>query len=138
MNSTALKTPGICVSETGPTGLGIASHERLATPRRDERKSGRCKVPPARQACAVKVEGNVLTASLENDSKDGFAVLIDRLDLLKVGKKVELRTEMGWFVVRIVYINQVARPKDAAPECDSWFRLGVKIKQRLQQQRPLP
>ena len=92
-------------------------------------------VPQARQSCELKVGANVLSASLVNESKAGFAVLIDRLDGLKVGKKVELHTNMGWFMVRIVYISKVAPPRDAAPECDSWFRLGMKIKQRLQQQR---
>jgi len=73
-----------------------------------------------------------LSASLINESIDGFAVLIDRLDGLKVGKKVELHTNMGWFKVQIVYINKAARPNDAAPECDTWFRLGMQIKQRSQ------
>ena len=94
-------------------------------------------MPQARQSCELKVGTKVLSASLVNESKGGFAVLIDRLDGLKIGKKVELHTNTGWFTVRIVYINKVAPPENAAPECDSWFRLGMKIKQRLQQQRLL-
>ena len=52
--------------------------------------------------------------------------MIDRLDGLRIGKKVKLHTDMGWLTVRTVYINKVARPENAAPECDSWFRLGLK------------
>ena len=44
-----------------------------------------------------------------------ISVLIDRLDGLKVGKKVELHTNIGSFMVRIVYINKVVPPRNAAP-----------------------
>jgi hypothetical protein len=64
-----------------------------------------------------------------------FSVLTACLDGLKPGKKVELHAYMGWFMVRIVYITKVTPPKNADGKCDAWFRLGVKIKQRLQQQR---
>ena len=92
-------------------------------------------MPQVRQSCELKVGANVLSASVVNESKTGFSVLIDRLDGLKAGKKVKLHTNMGWFTVQIVYINKVTPPRNAASECDSWFRLGMKIKQRLQQQR---
>ena len=78
-----------------------------------------------------------MSALLVNESQGGFAVLVDRPDGLKIGKKVELRTNMGWFMVRVVYINKAARPINAAPGCDSWFQAGVRIKQRLQPGRLL-
>ena len=67
-----------------------------------------------------------MSASLVNESKDGFAVLIDRLDGLKIGKKAELHTDMGRFTVRIVYIDKVGQPIDAAFKSDCWFRVGMK------------
>jgi hypothetical protein len=48
------------------------------------------------------------------------------VDDLKIGKKVEIQTAMGHFTIRIMHIEKVAPPKNAAPGCDSWFRLGVK------------
>jgi len=136
MNPISQKMSKLLVSEEDPTDEKVVTGtESFSKPGRDERRSCRCMVPQARQSCELKVGANVLSASLVNESAGGFAVLTDRLDGLKVGKKVELHTNMGWFTVRIVYINKVARPENAAPECDCWFRLGMKIKQRLQQQR---
>ena len=83
-------------------------------------------MPKVRQSCELKVGIRVLSALLVNESHGGFTVLIDRLDSLTVGKKVELHTDMEGFMVRIIYINKVARPKDAAAKCDSWFQLGMK------------
>jgi hypothetical protein len=136
MDPIAKKMPDVYVLEEDSTDEPIVTATKsIAKQRRDDRKSSRCTVPPARQPCELKVGANISSASLVNESKDGFAVLIDRLDGLKVGKKVELRTDVGWFMVRIAYINQVAPPRNAAPKCDSWFRVGMKIKQRLQQPR---
>lgn len=101
----------------------------------DQRKSCRFKVPQARRACELKVEADFLSASLANESKDGFAILIDCADNLKVRKLVELHTLRGCFLVWVVYIRKVARPKDAPPERDSWFKVGLEIKQRLPQRR---
>ena len=126
------KVPESFVFDEGPTDEAIPGTKSAAKPSRDERRSCRRTVPQDRQSCELKVGNKVMSASLENMSDGGFSALIDCLDGLKIGKKIELRTKMGWFKVRIVYINQAARPKDAASECDSWFRLGMKIKQRLQ------
>ncbi len=135
MRSIAQNMPNLLVPEEDLPDEAITGTKLLAKPGRDERKSCRGTVPQARQACELKVGTNLLSASLVNESKDGFSVLLDRLDGLKVGKKVELHTNIGWFVVRIVYISKVTPPKNAAPGCDSWFRLGMKIRQRLQGRR---
>jgi hypothetical protein len=132
MNPIVQKMPKSFVFDEGLTDKAISGTTSLSKPGIDDRKSSRCNVPPARRSCEVKVGSNVLSASLLNESKDGFSVLIDRLDGLKAGKKVELHTNMGWFTVQVVHITKVTPPRNAAPECDSWFRLGMKIKQRLQ------
>jgi hypothetical protein len=132
MNPIVQKMPEPFVFDEGPTEEAITGTKWLTKPGINDRKSCRRKVPQARQSCELKIGANVLSASLVDESNDGFSVLIDRLDGLKVGKKVELHVDAGSFVVRIVYINKVAPPRKAAPECDSWFQLGVKVKQRLQ------
>ena len=115
-------------SSDEPIATGTKS---IAKQRRDDRKSSRCTVPPARQSCELKVGADVFSALLANESKHGFAVLIDRLDGLKIGKKVELYTDIGRFEVRIVYINKVAQPENAALNSDSWFRVGMKKARRF-------
>jgi hypothetical protein len=109
----------------------VSSTKSIAKQGRDERKSCRSTVPPARQSCELRVGANISSALLANESKHGFAVLIDRLDGLKVGEKVELHTDMGWFKVRIVYINKVTQPENAALNSDSWFRVGMKKARRF-------
>ncbi len=134
MNPIAEKMPGLYALEEDstdePAGTGT---EPIAKPLRDERRSCRCTVPQARQPCELEVGTNVLSASLLNESKDGFAILVDRVGWLKAGKKVVLRTDAGAFMVRIVYIKEVAPPRNAANKCDSWFRVGMKIRKRLRQ-----
>jgi hypothetical protein len=105
-------------AESGP--------QTIAKPGREERKSVRVLVPQARRACQLKVGSSVLPALMVDRSASGFAVLIDCLDGLKAGKKVELNTDAGHFKVRIVYINKAARPKDAPTASDSYFRVGLK------------
>jgi len=126
MSAIVQKMPKSLVSQEKPTDEAATGAKSPVKPRRDERKSYRCTVPEARRSCELKVKANVLPVSLVNESKRGFAVLIDRLDGLKIGDKAQLHTDMGWFAVRIVYINKVARPEYAASKCDSWFRLGMK------------
>jgi hypothetical protein len=104
----------------------------LAKRGQEERRSGRCRVPKERQPCELKVGDNVLSGLLANESKRGFAVLIDRLDGLKVGEKVELRTEWGRFKVRVVFVNSVVPPDDVASDSASWFQVGMKVMQRLE------
>jgi hypothetical protein len=108
------------IEEAAPTVKSISK------PGLDDRKSPRCPVPPARQSCELKVGGKVLSALLVNESEGGFAVLIDRADGLKVGKKVELRMGTRSSTVKIVYIRKVARPQNVAGEGDCWFHLGMK------------
>ena len=132
MNSILQKVRKLLVSKHKPTDNAATGTEPFAKRGRDERRSGRCTVPQARQSCELKVGTNVLSGLLANESKHGFAVLIDRLDGIKIGEKVELHTEWGWFKVRVVFINSVASPEDAAPKCASWFQVGMKVRQRLQ------
>ena len=109
-----------------PTDEAITGTKTLSKPDQDKRRSSRRTIPIARQSCELKVGVRILSALLVNESHGGFAVLIDRLDSLTVGKKVELHKDIEGFMVRIIYINKVARPKDAATKCDSWFQLGLK------------
>jgi hypothetical protein len=103
----------------------ITGSKSIAKSSIDDRKSHRYTVPQEHRSCELKVGGNVLSAALVNESKTGFAVLIDRLDGLEVGEKVELNTDMGRFTVQIVYVSEVA-PPEYATQCKSLFRLGVK------------
>jgi hypothetical protein len=53
--------------------------------------------------------------------------LIDSRNGLRVGQKVHLHTHLGWFTIRLVYIAEVARPKDVElgnSDGASCFRLG--------------
>ena len=126
MNPIAQKMPKSLVFEEKPTHETMADTKPSAMPRRDERKSCRCTVPEARRSCELKVGADVLPASLANESKTGFAVLIDRLGGLKRGDKVKLHTDKGWFTVRIVYIKEVTQPEYIDLKSDSWFRVGMK------------
>jgi len=127
------------VSDEGPTAVEdtMATRPQPPTdkaltstkPNRDSRKSSRRTVPKSRQPCKLKVGVKVLSALLVNESHGGFggfAVLIDRLNGLKVGEKVEIHTDLSGFMVRIIHIQKVARPKTVAAKCNSWFLLGVK------------
>jgi hypothetical protein len=99
----------------------------VLTPSRNERKSRRHPVPEERQHCQLKVGTDVLSAVLVNKSERGFAVLIDSRNDLRVGQKVHLHTHQGWFTIRVVYITEIARPKDADSgdsDGSSCFRLG--------------
>ena len=62
---------------------------------RDDRKSTRNQVSKARQSCELKVGTGVVPALLVDESRGGFAILIDRLEGLKRGKKAKLHTDMG-------------------------------------------
>jgi hypothetical protein len=132
MNSILEKIRKLLGSKDKPIANAATGTEPPAKRGQEERRSCRCTVPKERQSCELKVGDSVLAALLANESKRGFSVLIDRLDGLKVGEKAELHTLWGWFKVRVVFINSVAPPEDAASECDSWFQVGMKVRQRLQ------
>jgi hypothetical protein len=74
------------------------------------------------------VGADPLPALLIDESRGGFAVLIDRLEGIKPGKKAKLHTDMGWFQVRIVYVKEAARPAHSNTKSDCWFRLGLRKK----------
>jgi hypothetical protein len=101
--------------------------EPVAKPSREDRKSPRSAVPQARRSCELRVGSSVMAALLMDRSAGGFAVVVDRIEGLKAGKKVELVTDLGRFKVKVVYINKIARPKDASTQSDVWYRLGLKI-----------
>jgi hypothetical protein len=132
MNPILQKVRKLLGSKGKPTDNAANGTEPPAKRSREERRSGRCRIPKEQQTCELKVGTSVLPALLVNESKRGFAALIDRLEGLKVGDKVELHTKWAWFKVRVVFINRVAPPEDAAPGCASWFQVGMKVRQRLQ------
>jgi hypothetical protein len=109
-------------------GQAAAVEKLPCAPGRDERKSVRSQVPEARRSCELKIGADVLPALLVDESRGGFAVLIDHLDGLKSGKKAKLHTDMGWFQVRIVYIRKTARPSFSNSKSDTWLRLGLRKK----------
>lgn len=104
----------------------MAGIKALSQPGIEERRSLREKVPPERQPCEIEARGKVLSALLVNESEGGFALLVEEGEGLKVGKKVELRTNTLSFTVRVVYLRKIARPENACSKSDSWFRVGVK------------
>ena len=93
---------------------------------RDDRKSCRNPVPEARQPCELNVGDSIMPALLIDESRDGFAVMIDRLEGVKSGKRAKLRTDAGWVKVRIIYITKVAPPACSNPKSDCCFRLGLR------------
>jgi hypothetical protein len=131
MNSILQKVRKLLGSKGKSTDNAATGTEPPTKRSQEERRSGRCRIPKEQQSCELKAGTSVLPALLANESKRGFAVLIDRLDGLKVGDKVELHTKWAWFKVQVVFINEAAPPEDAAPECASWFQVGMKVRQRL-------
>lgn len=97
-----------------------------AKPGVNDRALPRHPVPPTRQSCQLRIEASVVPALLENESDSGFAVMVDRLYGLEVGKRIELRTDEGWLPLQIVYVQEVAKPLDADARRDFRFRLGLK------------
>ena len=93
---------------------------------RDDRKSCRNPVPEARQPCELNIGDNLIPALLMDESRGGFAVMIDRLEGVKSGKRAKLRTDAGWVNVRIIYIKKAAPPAYSDPQSDCWFRLGLR------------
>jgi hypothetical protein len=114
-------------ADIAPENEAPAGPEPVAKPSREDRRSPRSSVPLARRSCELRIGSEVLPALLMDRSAGGFAVVIDRIDGLKAGKKVELLTDLGRFKVKVVYINKVARPKDVPIQSDVWFRLGLKL-----------
>ena len=111
LNSQTEDAPGGLLSaDDGPIQEAKVVSKKLRKPCRDDRKSPRNRVPDARQSCELRVGNDVLPALLVNESRGGFAVLIDRLEGLECGKKVKLHTDMGWFKVRIMHTEKVAPP----------------------------
>ena len=92
----------------------------------NDRKSSRNPVPDVRQLCDLKVGAKLLPAILVDESKGGFAITIDCLDGLKAGKRGKLRTDAGWFNVRIVYVTKVSPPTHCDSKSDCWLRVGLR------------
>jgi hypothetical protein len=93
---------------------------------RDDRKSVRGKVPQDCRECKLKVGDDFYSASLVNESEDGFALLVDCPDVLKVGNKVEIHTYQGRFNVRVVYLKPTASLGNNIKNNNTSFRLGIK------------
>jgi hypothetical protein len=110
----------------GLTGAVPVVQSKSGVSRREDRKWYRNPVPKERQSCELKVGADLLPALLVDESKGGFAVLIDCREELKCGKKASLHTDMGWFQVRIVYSKKTARPTHVSSKSDCWLRLGLR------------
>ena len=108
------------------TGEAAAVQKPAYAPGRDERKSVRNQVPQTRQSCELKIGTDVAPALLVDESRGGFAILIDCREGLKCGKKARLHTDTGWFLVRIVYVKKAAPPSGSDSKCDTWSRLGLR------------
>ena len=126
MNPLTRKKPGTLLSERAPAAKAVTAAKPSVESSRRKRKSERRIVPLDRQSCKLKVGGKVLSASLVNESRGGFAIWTDSVDSLKIGEKVRLHTDQGWFTARIAYVREVAKSQDAQSKCDSWFQLGLK------------
>ena len=98
-------------------------------PIRDQRKSFRCAVAEARQSCELKVGPIVMPASLVDESSGGYAVVVDRPTGLDVNQTAELRTDAGWYAVRVVHITKV-QPRQyegvSLTRPGPWYRLGLR------------
>jgi uncharacterized protein YbcI len=126
MNPLTRKTPGAPRSKRAAAAKAVTVVKPSVESSRRRRKSQRHIVPLDRQSCKLKVGGKVLSASLVNESRGGFAIWTDSVESLKIGAKVRLHTDQGWFTVRIAYVREVAKSQDAQSKCDSWFQLGLK------------
>jgi hypothetical protein len=94
----------------------------------EQRTSFRCTVADTRRHCELIVGADVLPAQLLDESAGGFSVLVDRLDGLGIDQEAELRTDSGWFAVRVVYVTEVALPDADGATADQQtpgFRLGL-------------
>jgi uncharacterized protein YbcI len=120
------QTPDAPRSKKAAAARAATAVKPSAESGRHKRKAARHIVPLARQSCKMKVGGKILAASLVNESRGGFAVWTDSAECLKVGEKVRLQTDQGWFTARIVYLREVAKSQKAHSKCDSWFQLGLK------------
>jgi hypothetical protein len=126
MDAIAQKKPNSRTSKNNQNDKAATGSEPREKPGPCGRMAHRNRVPQAHQPCELKVDANILPAALVNESKTGFAVLIDCLDGLEIGKEVELHTDLGWFTAQIVYISEVVPCGCFVNKCDSLFQLGVK------------
>jgi hypothetical protein len=126
MNPLAKKTAAPSAAQKDRTEIKTVADKPCARPRRDQRKATRYPVQPEHQFCELQVGDNVLSTLLVNESQTGFAVMADRLSGLKTGNKVRLHTHKGWFTVEIVYIREIAPPRDVDLSVEVLFWLGLK------------
>ena len=116
----------LAVISKDPANDPFSSRKLSELQKRDERRASRSVVPEEKQPCEIKLKSTVLPATLLDVSSYGFSILLDRLEGFKVGRKAHLHTKMGRFLVKVVYIQSIARPDNAPSGSDTWFRLGVK------------
>ena len=102
---------------------------RAKKPNLEQRESFRCRVLDSRQGCELTIGSNLLPGTLLDESAGGFSVLVDRPPGLSAEQTAELRTESGWFAVRVVHVAPVVPSEGngaaAAEAQDQWFRLGL-------------
>ena len=95
----------------------------------NRRTSFRCLVVNARSPCTLRVGEDELPVGLLDESAGGFSVLVDRPPGLSVGQTAQLRTDSGWFEVRVANIREVVAPEGengVRPKGpNSCFRVGL-------------
>lgn len=103
----------------------------------DRRNAFRCNVQSAREEALLVVGRKQVPARLTDESAGGFAVVTEgRLDV-QVGDVVRLRTDSGWFEVRVANLRaEPAAPTEATDETEvteSSLCLGLERQRELDQ-----
>jgi hypothetical protein len=74
----------------------------------EQRKSPRSPTDAPRPLCELRIGTTAWTASLVDESDDGFGILVRDVPNLRRGQKAQLRTGAGWFAVRVAHIARIA------------------------------
>lgn len=72
---------------------------------RDQRQSFRCPVRGPSE-CVLEVGGATIPGQLVDESAGGFSVLVENPPESAIDQPARLRTDAGWFPVRIIHIQQ--------------------------------
>lgn len=101
----------------------------------DQRRSFRCGVPEPHQEAELKIGWRCFPVSLFNESSGGFAAWMKGGPRVQVDDVLELRTTVGWFQVRVVYVSPVPASESQDDSCGAAVRVGL---QRLHDLRAKP
>jgi hypothetical protein len=92
------------------------------------RKTVRCMVDDSRRQCELCVDARRITAWLQDESVGGFGILVEGAHGLDVGQEAELHTDTGWFIVRIMRVEEIDLSQlegIEGGEQGHWYRLGL-------------